>query len=191
MRFKNSLLILSTALFVIACSSSNKMETESTAAESNDLLQKGFLLSVPAADGWSVVKKSDYKVFLAKKDPDNNEQYTLQALVVSLPSFETDEEFLEFIKRRMIKASPAGVSQDTTLFTGHGDACVQNKSKEERLVKGKTMILEMVNFTCRHPDNKSAGVYLAYSKNYHEGSSDEDLSEKALELFNRLYFTEL
>lgn len=191
MRFKNSLLILSTALFLIACSSSRKMETEPTAAESNDLLQKGFLLSVPTADNWTVVKKSDYKVFLAKQGAKQNEQYTLQAVVVSLPTFTSDEEFLDFIKRRMIQASPTGAPQNTTLFSGHSEPCVQNASKEESLVKGRTVILEVVNFTCRHPDNKTAGVYLAYSKKYFEDENEENITANARELFSRLYFTEL
>jgi hypothetical protein len=189
MRFKNIILVLGTAILMMACSGTPKTDNmDSAGSDSMDLLQKGFLLSLPVADGWKVVKKSDYKVFLAKQGTNEGDQYTLQTVVVSLPSFENDEEFMDYIKHRMMRD---GSTQETTLFTGHGDSCVENNSKEEKQEKGKTMILEMINFTCRHPDNKNAGVYLAYSKKYSPGNGDKDFAEKALELFNHLYFTEL
>lgn len=191
MRFKNILILLGSLVLVAACSTAKKADTTAAEPETTDLLQKGFLLSLPVADGWNVVKKGDYKVFLAKKGANEDEKYTLQTVVVSLPSFENDDEFLEFIKRRMMKAIPGDVYQETTLFKGHSEDCVQNSNKQNKQVNGKEMVIEMIDFTCRHPDNKNAGIYMAYSKTYSPGHEDEDFSDKALELFNHLYFTEL
>ena len=191
MRFKNILLLLGSVVLVVACSSTPKTDNAAAEPETTDLLQKGFLLSLPAADGWNVVKKSDYKVFLAKHGENEDETYTLQTVVVSLPSFENDDEFLDFIKQRMMKAIPGDPSQETTMFTGHSANCVQNSNKQTRLVKGEEKVFEMIDFTCIHPDNKNAGIYMAYSKTYSPGHGDEDFSAKAEELFNHLYFTEL
>lgn len=190
MQLKNLLLLLSSALLVFACSSTKPPE-EDTAGASLDLMQKGFLLSVPEEEGWSVVKKGDYKVLLTRSGVTGS--YTIQSLVVSLPTFEEDGQFLEFIKNRMDESSKKNkvLESDTSMFTGNNENCVQHVSKEERTQKGQPVTLEVVSFTCVHPNNPNAGVYMALSKNYEPGTSDENMQEKALELFNRLYFTEL
>ena len=89
MQLKNLLLLLSSALLVFACSSTKPPE-EDTAAASLDLMQKGFLLSLPEEEGWSVVKKGEYKVLLTRTGETGS--YTIQSLVVSLPTFEEDEQ---------------------------------------------------------------------------------------------------
>ena len=190
MQLKNLLLLLSSALLVLACSSTKPPEEDTTGA-SFDLMQKGFLLSLPEEEGWTVAKKGDYKVLLTRSGQAGG--YTIQALVVSLPTFEEDEQFLEFIKNRMAESSKNNkvIESETSMFTGNNESCVQYTSTEERMLSGNAVTLEVVSFTCRHPNNPNAGVYLALSKNYEPGTSDEDMKAKALELFNRLYFTEL
>ena len=191
MQFKNILLLLSSALFVFACSST-QAPVEDTGSASVDLMQKGFLLSLPEEEGWQVVKKSEYKVLLSKKGETGS--YAIQALVVSLPMFEEVDQFLEFIKNRMAESSKNQkvLESNTSMYAGNNEVCVQYTSKEKRKSKtGQALTLEIASFTCRHPDNPNAGVYLALSKNYIPGSSDENMAEKATELFNRLYFTEL
>lgn len=191
MQFKNILLLLSSALFVFACSST-KAPVEDTGSASVDLMQKGFLLSLPEEEGWQVVKKSEYKVLLSKKGETGS--YAIQALVVSLPTFEEDDQFLAFIKNRMAESSKNQkvLQSNTSMYAGANEVCVQYTSKEKRKSKtGQALTLEVASFTCRHPDNPNAGVYMALSKNYIPGSSDENMAEKATELFNRLYFTEL
>lgn len=191
MQFKNILLLLSSALFVFACSSTKPPE-EDVGAASVDLMQKGFLLSLSEDEGWQVIKKSDYKVLLSKSGAAGS--YTIQALVVALPTFEDDAQFLEHVKNRISETSKNQkvLDNETTLFTGNNEVCVQNTNKQARNSKaGEAITLEVVSITCRHPNNPNAGVYMGLSKNYLPGSSDENLVEKAIELFNRLYFTEL
>lgn len=191
MQFKNILLLLSAALFIFACSST-KAPVEVTDSASVDLMQKGFLLSLSEADGWSVVKKSDYKVLLSKKGESGS--YTIQALVVSLPVFEDDTQFLEFIKKRMAESSKKYkvLEHNASMYAGTNEVCVQYTRKEERKSKSaQRLMLEMASFTCRHPENAEAGIYMALSKSYIPGSSNENLAEKAVEIFNSLYFTEL
>jgi len=194
MQFKNIVLLLTTALFIFACSSTKPPAVEDTAGARMDLLQKGFLLSLPEEDGWKVVKKSNYKVLLSKRGPRGQAGYTIQVLVVSLPAFETDDEFLAFIEKRMEKSQENSnvTEQKASLYTSGNKMCVQYKSKEDREAKsGTNLTLETVSITCHHPDNPEAGVYMALSKSYIPGSSDEDMTAKAVELFNNLYFTEL
>ncbi len=194
MQFKNILLLLSTAIFVIACSSAKKQDVDDTASARTDLMQKGFLLSLPENEGWSVVKVGDYKVLLSKQAANGVDRYTIQTLVVTLPTFEDDNQFLEFIENRMTTSQQNSkvFEQNAVFFTGDNQICVQYNSKEERKSKSaEVLTLEVVSFTCRHPDNANAGVYIALSKSYAPGTSEEDLTATATEIFNRLYFTEL
>ena len=185
---------MATALLVLACSSSKGPDSGESDSAANDLMQKGFLLSLPENEDWTVVTKSEYKVFLSKRGSKAPENYTIQALVVSLPTFKDDNKFLDFIKKRMAKSRKKTkvTSHNTSLYSGHSETCVQYTSKEKRnSKKGKALTLELVSFICRHPDNANAGVYLALSKSYTPGQSSENMVDSATELFNRLYFTEL
>jgi len=188
MKFKN-ILLLSAALLIISCSS-----TKAPESARNDLIQNGFLLSLPEEDKWTVVKKGDYKVLLSKQGANGRDRYTIQALVVSLPAFENDNQFLEFIENRTAKSrkNTNVIEHNSKFFTADNGICVQHTSKEKRNSKNSTAsILEVVSFTCRHPENTNAGVYLALSKSYTSGTSDEILIERAIKLFKHLYFTEL
>lgn len=194
MKLKNILLLLSSALFIFACSSTKAPVVEEASTARMDLMQKGFLLSLPELEGWSVVKKSNYKVLLSKRGATATDGYTIQVLVVALPLFETDEDFQAHIESRMAKSSENAevLDQKTSMYTAGNDMCVQHTNKEARKSKaGTDLTLETVSITCRHPDNAEAGVYLALSKSYLPDSSEEDMSAKAIELFNNLYFTEL
>lgn len=194
MQLKNILLLLSTALFVIACSSTKTQEADDSASDRTDLMQKGFLLSLPEEEKWSVAKKGDYMVMLSKQGENGADRYTIQTLVVTLPTFEDDNQFLEFIENRIATSQKdANVTEHSaSFFTGDNQICVQYNSKEKsKNTDGAAQTLEIVSFTCRHPDNANAGVYIALSKSYAPGTSEEDLAAKATEIFNRLYFTEL
>ena len=194
MQFKNILLLISSAVLAIACSSTKAPEVEDPNSARMDLMHKGFLLSLPEIEGWSVVKKSNYKVILSKRGDRGNDGYTIQVLVVSLPVFENDDEFLGFIENRMKNSNQNAnvLESKAELYTAGNEMCVQYKSKQARNSKsGTALTLETVSITCRHPDNPDAGVYMALSKNYIPDSSDEDMATKAVEIFNNLYFTEL
>ena len=122
------------------------------------------------------------------------DRYTIQTLVVTLPAFEDDDQFLAFIENRMTTSlqNAKAFDQNAAFFTGDNQICVQYNSKEKRKSKSaEVLTLEVVSFTCRHPDNANAGVYIALSKSYAPGTSEEDLTATATEIFNRLYFTEL
>jgi hypothetical protein len=156
---------------------------------------KGFNLVVPDDASWKVANENEYKVELAKRGEVSNEVYTIQALLVKLPSFETDDEFMSFIQSSMDannQASETQVIEQGASFIPYNDnQCVQVNRKTEKQSTSSPMVLEIVNFTCRHPFKDDAGVYLAYAKRYQSDSIKEDLVPQALNLFYNLEFTEL
>ena len=163
--------------------------------DNNEFSAKGFSLTFPGQDEWTVVTKDPYKVVMTKPGNNDYERYTIQALVVNLPGFKNDQEFMNFIKSRMKKnhnrSGTKMINQNVRLVEGQEKMCVQYNSQEKKTGKSKTVMLDMVSYTCHHPDREKAGVYMAYSKRYNSDSLIEDLTVKATELFSRLNFIEL
>lgn len=182
-------------LSLVACSSAPP------APETRELVYKGFALTLPADSQWHETHNSPYQVTLVKPGAKKYERYTIQALVVKLPTFASDEDFMNFIKKSMTAndrdARRKAFEQSVSLVTSKTDQCVQYRSKsEDRSVSivvknAEPMILEMVNFTCRHPTKKGAGVYLAFARRYFSDSVQEDLNSQAMNIFHSLDFTEI
>lgn len=186
MQFKTLFLVFS-AVSLFACSSSPELKVQAEPAVSNSM-QKGFSLSFPDQNEWTVINDKPYKIVMTKSGQAEKDRYMIQALVVKLPKFDNDEDFMDFITSRMEKSqsqSGTKVSEEHVQFVeGKTNKCVQYNSKEQRSKKSE--MLEVVSFTCRHPDRENAGVYLAYSKKYSQGNGDKDLGVKAAGLFNHM-----
>ena len=184
-----TLLILFSAVSLIACSSTPKpMAQAAPNSSAMGSIQKGFSLSFPTQNEWAVVKNDPYKMVMTKQGLAKDERYTIQALVVKLPKFKSDEDFMKFITNRMEQSQKQSgvkvIEQHAEFVEGQDNKCVQYNSKEEYPGKSKSMVLEVVNFTCRHTDKENAGVYLAYSKKYPEGSDDKNFSLNAQGIFS-------
>ena len=186
MQFK-TLFLLFSAVSLFACSSSPELQVQAEPKKSHSM-QKGFSLSFPDQNEWTVVKDNPYKIVMTKPGQGKNDRYMIQALVVKLPKFNSDEDFMDFITNRMKKSqkqSGTNVTEENVQFVeGQNNKCVQYKSKEQR--SSKAEMLEVISFTCRHPDREKAGVYLAYSKKYSPGHDDKNFAVKAAGLFSHM-----
>lgn len=186
MQFKTLFLVFS-AVSLFACSSSPELKVQAEPVASHSM-QKGFSLSFPDQNEWTVINDNTYKIIMTKSGQAEKDRYMIQALVVKLPKFDNDEAFMNFITSKMEKSqsqSGTKVSEENVQFVeGKINKCVQYSSKEQRSKKSE--MLEVVSFTCRHPDRENAGVYLAYSKKYSQGNGDKNLGAKAAGLFNQM-----
>jgi len=196
MLFKNILLLVCTALLAIGCASTPEPKPMTSEVEIKTSGQKGFSLSFPEQKEWTIIEESPYKIVFSKQSSKNNERYTIQALVVKLPSFKDDNDFLSFIEKSMNKNRDKSnlkvIEQQIEFASGQGDKCVRYNSKEELKVKSKktkSLVLGMVNFTCRHPDKENTGIYIAYSKKSFSENMDENLLAQAENIFNGLTFS--
>lgn len=192
MQFKTCVLIFS-AVSLFACSSTPKPQAQVEPiiyqqADDMEVVQKGFSLSFPNQDEWTVVKKEPYKVVMTKPDLTNNGRYTIQALVVKLPTFKDDQDFMKFISSRMKnsqkQSSVKVIEEHAKLVEGENEMCVQYNSKEQHPGKTKPVILEIINFTCRHTEKENVGVYLAYSNKYSQGKDDKNFAVNGVSLFS-------
>lgn len=199
MQLRNIILMLTLTLSVIACSTPRQQQSNLPASDNEEYVLRGFSLSIPASEGWNVVKKEPFKIVLSRQGKEQQELYAIQALVVELPEFSHDKEFVEYIESRMntMRATSASevIETKTSLVAGHGNMCVQSHSKEKKSAgkteNAKQSILELINFTCRYPDKKNAGIYLAYSKRSSAVSTDDNLKSQANSLFDKMNFKDL
>lgn len=195
MQFK-TLILLFSAVTLIACSSTQEKQAPPLmqAAPEPMLIQKGFSLSLPDQEEWTIVKNNPYKVVMTKQGLASDERYTIQALVVKLPNFKSDEDFMSFISNRMKKSQKKSqvkvLEQNVQLVEGENSKCVQYNSKEQYSGKSKPIMLELANFTCRHTDKENVGVYLAYSKKYSQGNDDKNFGVNAAGLFSHMALAE-
>jgi len=202
MGIKKILLLSALAFLTISCAStSSDSGSDVYTPNFKNLSHKGFSLVVPDESGWNVANETAYKIELAKRGENPGEVYTIQALLVKLPPFNTDEDFKAFVQKSMDaidkKTKSQIIEEGSSLIPYNDSQCVQfNRKTQPRSTVAESegaapMVLEMVNFTCRHPLRNDAGVYLAYAKRFQEGSGEEDLTAQALNLFYNLEFTDL
>ena len=93
MKFKTLFQLIPILLFVW-CSSTPKHEDAPAISEQSpevSVQQRGFSLSFPNQEEWTVVNEDEYKIVLTKQGESSDELYTIQALVVKLPDFKGDE----------------------------------------------------------------------------------------------------
>lgn len=198
MGIKKILSLSALALLTVSCASTS---TDSGSVEDvympnfKNLSHKGFNLVVPDEAGWSVANETAYKVELSRRGEASGEIYTIQALLVRLPSFNSDDEFKAYVEKSMDaidkKTKSQLVEQGSSFIPYDDNQCVQLNRTTEKTSGAEPMVLNMVNFTCRHPLREDAGVYLAYARRSQEGGDVEDLTPQALNLFYNLEFTDL
>jgi len=199
MGIKKILLLSALAFLTVSCASTSyDSGSDVYVPNFKTLSHKGFSLVVPDESGWNVANESAYKVELTKRGEGSGEVYTIQALLVRLPAFDTDDDFKDYVQKSMDaidkKTKSQVIEQGSSLIPYNESQCIQFNRTTEKIAgaEGTTpMILEMVNFTCRHPLREGAGVYLAYAKRFQEGSAAEDLTAQALNLFYNLEFTDI
>lgn len=185
MQFKIPLLLF-IAVSLIACKSTPEYKDSSI----SPVAQKGFSLSLSDQEEWAVVKKTPYKIVMTKSGVAYDDRYKIQALVVKLPKFKNDQDFLEFVTKRMRKSHQQKgvrvVEAEAKFVKRDKSKCVQYSSKRQYPGKSKPVMLEVVSFTCRHPERNNAGVYLAYSKKYSKGNRDRYLGKNARGIFKQM-----
>lgn len=127
MQFKTLFLIFS-AVSLIACSSTSK-SPQSQQEKYTEAEQKGFSLSFPDQEKWVVVKQTPYKVVMSKPGLAYDDRYTLQVLVVKLPKFNADEDFMTFVTKQMKRSQKQSgvqvVEQNAQFVEKENKQCVQ------------------------------------------------------------------
>jgi len=168
--------------------------------DKNNLLAQSvyFTLEVPPEEGWVVMYRDNKEAGLAREGGGKDETYALSVFVFEIPSCNSKEEFMDFVKDFQGKDADAKrfnvIENETEYVDEMNYYCVryhtvaEDKKPTRRSWSRAPMLLEMVGYICRHPENKNIGIVMDYSQRAYPGHQDEGLEEKAREIFGRLTF---
>ncbi len=165
------------------------------------LIHNGFSLLPPAESGWIVAHRSPHQLALAKRGDHLDESYAIQVVMLQLPIFNTDEQFAQYVtqgtKKDTDESRFKNSHYETTIVNGISGNCIKTLSTTEDTQAQKqsssteSMILEIIQFTCKHPSNNTVGVNFGYSHRYYAGNADPNLNSKAEMIFKNFNFTQL
>lgn len=195
MHIMNQLVTVSIVAMTVGCATTSEPPPLVTQVQYQPSNQKGFSLTFTGKESWTVNEETPYKVVYSKQNTNNSERHLIQALVVKLPSFNNDQEFLEFVEKSIEKNRQKSklklLQQQVGFSSTQGEKCVRYNSMEEPAAKSKVakpVVLGMVNYTCRHPDKANTGIYMAYSVKSLADKSDENIIANAENIFSSLSF---
>ena len=197
MRRAGVCLIFVSVLLLVACATDSRHPE----APSPSLALEGFSFSPPKAADWRQIQRTPHWVALARQGTVPDESYAVQAMLLRLPRFDNDEAFLAYSINAIDNDTDLGrfkmLYNDDRLVAGRHGSCVRYvlKARDSDPLTASDrhtpMVLEIVSFICRHPDNPEFGVNLSYSKRYYPGGTVEDLMPDATGMFDSLRFTSL
>ena len=168
------------------------------------LFQKGYSLTPLNEKGWKIAERNPYQLTLDKPGGNPAEALMIQALIIRLPPFKSNEEFIQQVKDVQVNnISLMRVSllkYDLRPYAKKGRHCVRSHvAAEERGAfeksgnsgtPGKRVMTELVSLICAHPKNKQIGVNVTYAHRYYAGQKEDPVFlEKAEKLIDSVKFT--
>lgn len=157
-----------------------------------------FTFEPPQKDNWTIAYRNNDQIHMVKNGNSLDETYAISITPLQLPSLNTKNEFIKYIKKEMNIYSDQTrfntIKSDIKEYNERSDYCVNYHSiaEDKKAVKKsnvkKSMILNIVSYICRHPNNKNIGISYGYSQRYYQGNQDKELAQKAIETFKQLKF---
>jgi hypothetical protein len=157
-----------------------------------------FSMLPPQDSGWIIVFRNPSKIVFGKEGSHLDETYVVSVMVTELPKLNSKEDFMEFIRDLKDKNADKNrfhvINNSVEYFSGREDYCAklhliaEDKDAVRTSNNKEPMILEMVDYFCRHPQNKNIGISFDYSSRYYKGNQDSSLVEKAKNVFESLKF---
>lgn len=191
------------ALMLTACAGTRMAQTPAQPELSQPpqrLVQFGYSFMPPAGKGWRITGRNGTQVILAKSGPSPDETMKIMSGNVTTPHFKSPAEFERYVHDKMTRAAEDGGrygsrQAEFTAVTHQGAQCVQahmtsvdHQAKRRSGRKGD-MILEIVQLSCRHPNDAGTVTYLGYSQRYEPGQRDPDFMRKGMQVLDSLEFS--
>jgi len=194
---RNLIYILSSCLALSSCMLA-KPELQELPVPPQPIKHNVFTILPPSEPGWVVANISQYNLSLAQKANAQDETYAIQVMLLKLPDFKNDEEFEKYITQAFESNTSEirFINIDTTisLIKSNYGNCVKNLSiaEDTQAIKqtnnSNNLILEIINYTCKHPTITNGGANFSYSHRYYSGHKDPELENKADILFSNFKF---
>jgi len=197
-----SAVILCVLLFVVACSSQAR-DMQDVSNPPERIFLTGFSLLPLHEKGWMVLVRDQFRLALKRKiAKEPNESFIIAADLVPLENYKSEEEFRHRVMARQATYvylnSPLYkvIQNETRASAEKGTECARTHVVSEnmaaaRLDKTSPLILEILSFTCVHPQYKGVAVEVNYSQQYYAGHRDPAFLEKAERVFSSIEFNKL
>ncbi len=163
--------------------------------------QKGYSLMPLNEPGWMIGVRNSYQLALLKRGEDPEGTLAIQATLVNLPAFSTDEELARLVKDRQAQDTDPQrftvMKHEVTAYSQQGTACVKSHlvTEDHMAVKRSgtpgDMVLEALTLTCPHPKDRHVGVNITYSQRYYPEQKDPAFLGKATRVLSSIEFSEL
>ena len=190
-------IILFSTFLLTACIGSNQLRNE-LPVPPLPILHPAFTLLPPAENGWLMANMSQYNLSLAKRGKARDESYAIQVMLFQLPSFKDDNEFKDFVSIGVNKDTDKTrfktISSNSEVVTVNKLNCIKNIASTEDTQATKqsrnsdNMILDVINYTCKHPTIMNAGANISYSHRHYVGNADSSLEILSRELITNFKF---
>lgn len=143
----------------------------------------------PDSDQWIITAITKSGVSFGKKGRKKNETYGASANIFSLPSTVRNDEFVEFVKKRIVAINPPPrfreISSNYQYSESRDYPCVHARMNFYDTVSVtpsgiENLELQIFSVYCRHPTQPELGFHAAYS---HRGNKHDDQLESAAKSF--------
>lgn len=193
---------------IVACAScvGNQPVVRELPVPVERIARDGYSLLPPNEAGWSVVN-SGSQLLLGKRGERQDETFIINAGLLKLPPYRTNEELGRLIESVQAKNTETGrfvtIMHEVEAYAGKGADCVTSREVGEKLVpvknseRTRNMILEIMSLTCAHPEDRATGIGVAYSRrhypkdSYYMGDQDSAFFERAAAFFEHVEFNDL
>ncbi|MEX8499471.1 hypothetical protein [Leptothrix ochracea] len=195
-------IIISLVVGLLAsCASAPRQELLS----SQRITVQAFSWVPPAGAGWFKDRRVgvDRSLLIkAHEGGDPYENYVIDARILTAPLFQSNEDFLRAAqsgKSIQENASYRVLAHAMEGHVVHGEYCalykvtVEDRSNTPSLGFGVHrrlgyMLMDRIELSCRHPQDKTKILDIAFSLSYYPGEADQELMSKAMSVVNSIQF---
>ena len=194
------LLLAPFALLLLVSCATTSSQMRALPRAPDTLQLAGFSFQRPAEADWMLASSSQAEISIIRPGTDLDESFVIQAFIHSLPEFENDADFLEFLT-----ADPTDhqnprferLSIDSALIESKYDRCVRisidNRDLQPVTRSGDPgpMFMDNLNIVCRHREHPQVAVTFGASHRYRNPASKSALQPDVDQLLAQFEMTDL
>lgn len=165
------------------------------------ILMQGFSIAVPNEKDWIVARQGPDLTVIGKPGRYSGESFTMQAIVVNLPSFDSAQALVrqvEATRRKEVdprqyrlyklEVIPQKVhAQDCALARAE----MTERASAEGTGSPVNTLLETLTLICPHPQNHRRGISMTYAHRHYPEDVDPQFTQDAAALMQTLKFEPL
>lgn len=163
------------------------------------LQQYGYSFMPPNEAGWYVGGRDGQQVTLVRRGASRDETVVIMAGNVAAPRFASSSDFEVWVRDQLRRDAGASdrftvQKEETAMIRYAGTECARthlvtiDHMAKKRSGDSDDMVLEVLEFLCRHPDHDGTITILGYSQRAYPAGRDPNITDKAQALFDSLEF---